>query len=272
MFCTKCGSVTADTAAFCAICGTKTGKLPSRPIPSHSPPVEMQPGYPRIVSMPAAAGHTIAKAGGFFHSLRIFLLIVIVIAVPTAGVVYYTAPGPSETVRSFSVDTNNHDWKKVANYASSDTCEYLEKQRDMACSMLKLVSSLTGLVNGALPAILENSLGVMGVSLDRLLKMNGRELFAALLKLSAQTQKANGGPEQLLNIDILSENITGKTAVVRIKDKQTNELMTLNLVREYFYWKINFVSPDTPVFPLEKMLQDSGLSQPQGTPQNTKLR
>ncbi|MEI7832401.1 MAG: zinc ribbon domain-containing protein [bacterium] len=272
MFCTKCGSVTADDAAFCAICGTKTGRIPSMQRPSHSPPSEMQPGYPSRIPTPAATGHAIAKAGGFFHSLRIFLLIVVVISVPTAGVVYFTAPGPTETVRSFCVDANNHDWKKVASYASSDTCEYIEKQRDMACSMLKLATSLTGLINGALPAILENSLGVMGVSVDRLLKMNGRELFAVLLKLSAQIQKSNGGPEQLLNIDIISENITGNTAVVHIKDKQSNEDMTLNLVREYFYWKINFADPNTPVFPLEKMLQDSGLSQPQGATPNTKPR
>ena len=74
----------------------------------------------------------------------------------------FTAPGPSETVRNFVRDYNNHEWNRVARYASANSCHYMEKQRDMALAGMKLVTSLTGLIHGALPDILNNALGVMG--------------------------------------------------------------------------------------------------------------
>jgi len=46
--------------------------------------------------------------------------------------------GSADTVRNFAGDYNNHDWKRVGGYAFSDTCRYLEKQRDrkaITCSM-----------------------------------------------------------------------------------------------------------------------------------------
>lgn len=251
MFCSNCGAKGADTAVFCTKCGSAVGQLPSAAMPAQ---------------LPAAvqAGATMTTMAGAFRTLRIILLVIVGLAIPTAGVIYFTAPGPSQTVRNFSNDCNNCEWKKVAGYASSDTCKYIEKQRDMAVSMLKLATSLTGLLHGALPSILENSMGVMGVSPDRLQKMNGRELFAGLLKVSDQLERTNGGKLQGFDVDVLSERINGNTALVRVRDRKTSEENDINLIREIAYWKIDFTGSDSPVFPLEYMLQNAGLAQPQG--------
>jgi len=126
---------------------------------------------------------------------------------------------------------------------------------------MKLVTSLTGLINGALPSILENAMGVMGVSFEKLEKMNGRELLAGLLNISDQLQKANGnGGNQKINIEVLSEQINGNHAVVHIRDMTSNQETDIKLIRELVYWKIDFVEdPNAPVFPLEYFLKNAGL-------------
>jgi len=67
------------------------------------------------------------------HTIRIILLVLAAITISTAGGLYFTAPGPSQTVRNFANDYNNHEWSNVAKYASSDTGHYLEKQRTWRC-------------------------------------------------------------------------------------------------------------------------------------------
>jgi hypothetical protein len=101
----------------------------------------------------------------------------------------------------------------------------------------------------------------MGVSFEKLEKMNGRELLAGLLKLSDQLQKANGYEgNQQINIDVLSEQINGNHATVYIRDTASGQETDIKLVREWLYWKIDFVDdPDAPVFPLEFYLKNAGL-------------
>ena len=264
MFCSNCGATAADSAVFCTKCGATLGQLPpeAASLPSESEAQMPMGSSNATIPVPSNAG--IARG---VPALRIILLVLLGLAAVTTGTLYFAAPGPSQTVRNFAQDVNNHAWDNVAGYASTDTCQYVEKQRDLALSAMKLVSSLTGLINGALPSILDNALGVMGVSTEKLQKMNGRELLAGLLKVTDLLKQKNGNGNQRINIAVVSEQVNGNRAVVHVRNNGSGEEADIQLVREGIYWKIDFVAnPESPVFPLEYLLQNAGLGNKSANP------